>query len=135
MKEQKSCVSCNFVKNEEWSYQMAPELHMHPDLELHLVLLRILLVIHLFTPRSATRAFQVHSLVPQLPSSYYCNNSPALPASDLASSSEMNEFAFTLPESLSSYAGSTFLGQSSEHSTERMGFPSSSSMYGSFSGP
>ena len=67
--------------------------------------------------------------------SYYHNNSPALPASDHASSSGMNEFAFTLPESLSSYAGSTPSGRSSEHSTERMGSPSSSSMYGSFSGP
>jgi hypothetical protein len=58
--------------------------------------------------------------------SYYRTNSPTLPVNNHTSSSGMDEFAFAhISETPSSYSS----GQSSEHGTERMGSPSSSSMY------
>ena len=64
-------------------------------------------------------------------SSYYHTNSPVPPVSNPALSSGMDEFRFPIRQTLSS---STASGPSSKHTTEQMGSPSSSSMYGSYSG-
>jgi len=65
--------------------------------------------------------------------SYYHMNSPIPPVTTL--SSGMDEFGFANEQTLSSYSsGGTTPGPSSEHTTEQMGSPSSSSMYGSYSG-
>ena len=69
------------------------------------------------------------------PSSFYCINSPVLPTNDHTSSGPVDEFSFAhMPNAHSSYSSHTSSGQNSERGTEQMGTPSSSSMYGSYTG-
>jgi len=66
------------------------------------------------------------------PGGCYCIN---LPTNDHASSGPVDEFAFAhIPNTHSSYSSHTSSGQSSECGAEQTGTPSSSSMYGSYTG-
>jgi hypothetical protein len=69
------------------------------------------------------------------PSGFYHINSPVLPANDHASSGPVDEFAFAhIPDTHSYSSHGTSSGQNSERGAEQMGTPSSSSMYGSYTG-
>ncbi|KIM77328.1 hypothetical protein PILCRDRAFT_12146 [Piloderma croceum F 1598] len=69
------------------------------------------------------------------PGGFYCINSPVLPTNDHASSGPVDEFTFThIPNTHSSYSSHTSSVQSSERGAKQTGTPSSSSMYGSYTG-
>ena len=70
------------------------------------------------------------------PDGFYRVNSPVLLANDHTSSGPVDEFVFAhIPaDTHSSYSSHTSSGRSSERGAEQMGTPSSSSMYGSYTG-
>ncbi|KIM78692.1 hypothetical protein PILCRDRAFT_10917 [Piloderma croceum F 1598] len=69
------------------------------------------------------------------PGGFYHINSPVLPANDHASSGPVDEFTFAhIPDTHSYSSHGTSSGPNSERGAEQMGTPSSSSMYGSYTG-